>query len=52
MESWYEKAQAELEEALKNGEIEDKQYREEMRNLEREYDMYAQEHAENTSENI
>lgn len=48
MESWYERAQIELEEALTNGEIEDKQYREEMRNLEREYDQYAQAVAENT----
>lgn len=48
MESWYEKAQIELEEALTNGEIEDKQYREEMRNLDREYDQYAREAAENT----
>jgi hypothetical protein len=48
MESWYEKAQIELEEALTNGEIEGKQYREEMRNLDCEYDQYAREAAENT----
>lgn len=48
MESWYEKAQMGLGEALTNGEIGDKQYREEMRNLDREYDQYAREAAENT----
>jgi len=37
MESWYEKAKTELEEALTNGDIEDKEFREEAYNLEREY---------------
>jgi hypothetical protein len=47
MESWYEKAQIEIEEEYTNGNLDDKQFREAMRDLDREYDEYAREAAEN-----
>ena len=48
MESWYEKAQMELEEALTSAGLTNQEYREAMRDLDREYDQYAREAAENT----
>lgn len=48
MESWYEKAQIEIEEAHTEGLLDDKGYREAMRDLDREYDEYARQAAENT----
>lgn len=48
MESWYEKAQEQICDDHTNGLLDDKQYREAMRDLDREYDQYAREAAENT----
>lgn len=47
MHSWYEKAQEEICNSHTNGEITDDEYREAMRDLDREYDEYAREEAEN-----
>lgn len=43
---WFDKAEAELEESLANGEITDKEFRDEMRNLRAELEGQAQEAAE------
>jgi len=43
---WFDKAEAELEDALRNGEITDEEFRKEMRNLQDELQGQAEEAAE------
>lgn len=48
MKTWYEKAEQEICEEHENGNLTDKEYRQAMRELQQEYDEYAQEDAQNT----
>jgi molecular chaperone GrpE (heat shock protein) len=43
---WVDKAEHELEEALANGEMSEKEFREEMRNIHAEHEQEAQDAAE------
>jgi len=46
MMNWFDKAEAEICEEHENGNMTDKEYREAMRDLHREYDEYARQEAE------
>lgn len=47
METWYEKAQMEIEEEYSNGNLTGKEFQAALRDLHQEYDEYAREAAEN-----
>lgn len=48
MKPWYERAEQEIYEEYEAGSIDDKQLRQALRELQQEYDQYAQEDAANT----
>ena len=48
MKPWYERAEEEIYEEYENGNITDKELRSALKELQQEYDQYAQEDAQNT----
>ena len=46
IQTWFERAEIEIQEEHESGNISDKEYRQAMRDLQQEYDDYAREDAE------
>ena len=51
MNDWYDRAEAQLEDDLESGAITEKEFREEMRELNREYEQAAQDAAAEAYDN-